>query len=91
MTQAPARNRAVIAIHGGAGTITRDTPAAEVTAYHAALADILLAGQTILAKGVSALDAVTEAVRLLEDCPRLMRATGRCLRTPARTSSTRQS
>ncbi|GAB3626544.1 beta-aspartyl-peptidase [Pandoraea terrae] len=68
MTQSPAR--AVIAIHGGAGTISRDTPAIEVKAYHDALADILRAGQTILASGGSALDAVTEAVRLLEDCPR---------------------
>ena len=37
--------------------------------YHAALHGILDAGQRILADGGSALDAVTEAVRLLEDCP----------------------
>ena len=34
-----------------------------------ALNDILAAGQRILVDGGSALDAVTEAVRLLEECP----------------------
>lgn len=37
--------------------------------YRAALDQVLLAGQAILAAGGSALDAVTEAVRLLEECP----------------------
>jgi beta-aspartyl-peptidase (threonine type) len=61
---------AVIAIHGGAGTILRSALNAEAEAqYHAALSGILEAGQSILASGGSALDAVTEAVRLLEDCP----------------------
>ena len=60
----------VIAIHGGAGTILRQAMNAEAeAAYHAALTDILRAGERILAEGGSALDAVTEAVRLLEDCP----------------------
>ncbi|WP_454724108.1 MULTISPECIES: isoaspartyl peptidase/L-asparaginase family protein [Cupriavidus] len=60
----------VIAIHGGAGTITRAamSPAREAE-YTAALAAVLQAGQRVLAGGGSALDAVTEAVRLLEDCP----------------------
>lgn len=62
--------RAVIAIHGGAGTISRDTSPEELKAYHEALADVLRAGQAVLAAGGSALDAVTEAVRKLEDCPR---------------------
>ncbi|VVD95761.1 beta-aspartyl-peptidase [Pandoraea iniqua] len=62
--------RAVIAIHGGAGTISRDTSPEELKAYHEALADVLRAGQAVLAAGGSALDAVTEAVRRLEDCPR---------------------
>ncbi|SAK56576.1 peptidase T2, asparaginase 2 [Caballeronia calidae] len=62
--------RPVIAIHGGAGTILRSAMNTETEAgYHAALADILRAGERILADGGSALDAVTEAVRLLEDCP----------------------
>lgn len=60
----------VIAIHGGAGTIARAslTPALEQR-YLAALNDILAAGARALADGASALDAVTEAVRLLEECP----------------------
>ncbi|HBO83360.1 MAG TPA: beta-aspartyl-peptidase, partial [Cupriavidus sp.] len=37
--------------------------------YTAALEQVLLAGQRVLADGGTALDAVTEAVRLLEDCP----------------------
>ncbi|WP_230427504.1 isoaspartyl peptidase/L-asparaginase family protein [Collimonas humicola] len=38
-------------------------------AYHDALAEILTAGQSILAAGGSALDAVAKAVSMLEDCP----------------------
>ena len=37
--------------------------------YHVALAEILQAGQRLLAQGASALDVVTEAVVMLEDCP----------------------
>jgi L-asparaginase / beta-aspartyl-peptidase len=60
----------VIAIHGGAGTITRAALSATDEAhYHIALNDILLAAQAVLNKGGSALDAVSTAVRLLEDCP----------------------
>jgi L-asparaginase / beta-aspartyl-peptidase len=64
------KSNAVIAIHGGAGTILRTSMSAQAEAqYHAALQDVLQAGQRILAEGGHALDAVTEAVRLLEDCP----------------------
>jgi len=60
----------VIAIHGGAGALSRSAMSADKEqAYLAALETILLAGQAILANGGSALDAVTEAVRQLEDCP----------------------
>jgi len=60
----------IIAIHGGAGTITRtDLSEADEQAYHGALNTVLLAAQALLTQGASALDAVTEAVRLLEDCP----------------------
>ncbi|QQC63732.1 isoaspartyl peptidase/L-asparaginase family protein [Paraburkholderia ginsengisoli] len=63
-------SNAVIAIHGGAGTILRASLSASAeTEYHAALHAVLSAGQRILADGGSALDAVSEAVRLLEDCP----------------------
>lgn len=60
----------VIVIHGGAGTISRQAVTAEKEQeYHAALRAILLAGQQILTEGGSAVDAVTHAVTMLEDCP----------------------
>ncbi|GKX54983.1 isoaspartyl peptidase/L-asparaginase [Leminorella grimontii] len=60
----------VIAIHGGAGAITRSAMTAEKEAeFRNALTYIVTAGQSILANGGSALDAVTEAVRLLEENP----------------------
>lgn len=60
----------VIAIHGGAGALSRAAMTAEKEQeYLNALRGILEAGQAVLARGGSALDAVTEAVRLLEDCP----------------------
>jgi L-asparaginase / beta-aspartyl-peptidase len=60
----------VIVIHGGAGTMSRDSAAAErQPAYHAALQGILQAAQQLLAGGGSALDAVSVAVDLLEECP----------------------
>lgn len=61
---------AVIAIHGGAGAITRSrlTPEQEKR-YVDALSAIVEAGQRMLEAGESALDVVTEAVRLLEECP----------------------
>ncbi|RBL83287.1 beta-aspartyl-peptidase [Streptomyces cavourensis] len=60
----------VIAIHGGAGAMSRAAMSPEKEQeYLSALESILAAGQAVLARGGSALDAVTEAVRLLEDCP----------------------
>ncbi|MBS0909606.1 isoaspartyl peptidase/L-asparaginase family protein [Tatumella sp. JGM118] len=62
--------KTVIAIHGGAGTITRRALSKEKEQqYRQALEDIISAGQQILLAGGSALDAVTETVRLLEECP----------------------
>lgn len=64
------KKRPVIAIHGGAGAITRAAMSAEKERlYLAELERIVASGQAILAAGGSALDAVTEAVRLLEECP----------------------
>lgn len=58
----------VIAIHGGAGTLSRATISAEQqAAYRQALAGILRAAQARLAEGATALDVVTEAVRQLEE------------------------
>ena len=64
------RTTPVIAIHGGAGTISAaalDAGAAQ--AYHEALRAIVQAGQALLLRGGSALDAVCLAVEMLEDCP----------------------
>lgn len=62
--------KAVIAIHGGAGAITRAllNPEQEKR-YIDALSSIVEKGQQMLESGESALDVVTEAVRLLEECP----------------------
>lgn len=60
----------VIAIHGGAGTITRSSITPEQQqAYRAALRDVLLGAQRKLAEGAAAEEVAVEAVRLLEECP----------------------
>jgi len=59
-----------IAIHGGAGTITRSLLTSEKEkAYRQGLSDALAAGENILRAGGSAMDAVIAAVVSLEDCP----------------------
>jgi beta-aspartyl-peptidase (threonine type) len=59
-----------LAIHGGAGTISRKELTAEREAeYRAGLHAALEAGGAILAAGGSADDAVIAAVTSLEDCP----------------------
>jgi len=61
---------AMIAIHGGAGAITRAKLSPEQEKrYVDALSAIVETGQRMLEAGESALDVVTEAVRLLEECP----------------------
>lgn len=59
-----------IAIHGGAGTILKEsmTPEKEI-AYKHALQTALDAGYDFLAQGDSAIDAVEKAVSTLEDSP----------------------
>ncbi len=59
-----------LVIHGGAGAISRDrlSPAQE-REIRTGLGRALDAGSAILARGGSALDAVTESVRILEDDP----------------------
>ena len=59
-----------LAIHGGAGTITRSsmTPEKEA-AYTNALQAALEAGYNELCKGASSTEAVLQAVMSLEDCP----------------------
>lgn len=62
--------KAVIAIHGGAGAIARaQMSQQQELRYVEALSSIVETGQRMLEAGESALDVVTEAVRLLEECP----------------------
>lgn len=59
-----------IAIHGGAGTILRTSMTSEKeTLYKRALSDAIEAGESILIKKGSSLDAVEAAIRSLEDNP----------------------
>jgi beta-aspartyl-peptidase (threonine type) len=59
-----------IAIHGGAGTLPRaDMTAEREKLYRDGLAEALDAGTAVLERGGSSVDAVTEAVVLLEDNP----------------------
>jgi len=59
-----------LAVHGGAGTSPRESLDAErERGFHLALRQILQRGESVLAGGGSALDAVTEAVCALEDDP----------------------
>jgi beta-aspartyl-peptidase (threonine type) len=60
-----------LAVHGGAGSMTRETmDAAAIAAHEAGLAAALDAGRAVLAGGGSAVDAVGAAVMVLEDDPR---------------------
>lgn len=59
-----------LAIHGGAGTLTRSTMTPEQeTEYRSTLHLAMVAGQACLASGQSALDAVCAAVAVMEDSP----------------------
>ncbi|NOJ79439.1 isoaspartyl peptidase/L-asparaginase family protein [Myxococcus xanthus] len=59
-----------LVIHGGAGVISRENLSPEREAeVRAALTRSLQAGHAVLAGGGSALDAVSAAVRILEDSP----------------------
>ncbi|TSD88764.1 isoaspartyl peptidase/L-asparaginase [Mycobacterium sp. KBS0706] len=63
-------SRAVLVIHGGAGTIRRDSLSPEQEdAYHQGLRTALRNGHLVLEAGGSALDAVTAAVMALEEDP----------------------
>lgn len=63
-------NTYAIAIHGGAGTILKNTMTPEKEkAYLDGLKNAIEAGETILKNGGSSLDAVEKAVRSLEDNP----------------------
>ncbi len=71
LSQAQAASAPVgIVIHGGAGTISRDsmTPAQQ-KAYESTLKHAVDQGYQVLAQGGSSLDAVSAAVVILEDSP----------------------
>ncbi|MFN3208056.1 MAG: isoaspartyl peptidase/L-asparaginase family protein [Roseovarius sp.] len=60
----------VLAIHGGAGVLPRDQMSPDQEdARHLALARVLAAGEAVLAADGAAIDAVSAAVRALEDEP----------------------
>jgi len=59
-----------IVIHGGAGNIRRESLTPEKEAeYRAKLTEALRAGHAVLAQGGASLDAVSAAIRILEDSP----------------------
>ncbi|HEX4387422.1 MAG TPA: isoaspartyl peptidase/L-asparaginase [Steroidobacteraceae bacterium] len=70
----------VLVIHGGAGVIepSKMTPDKEAS-YRAGLAAALDAGYAILERGGSSLDAVTAAVRVMEDDPQFNAGRGAVL------------
>ena len=69
-----------IAIHGGAGVIDRAQMTSErESSYRSGLSLALDTGYSVLERGGSSLDAVTEAVRLLEDDPQFNAGRGAVL------------
>jgi L-asparaginase / beta-aspartyl-peptidase len=62
-------NTWAIALHGGAGVISRNLSDDRVQEYYDSLEEALEIGEDILKNGGSALDAVEQVVRYLEDNP----------------------
>lgn len=61
------RKKFTLVIHGGAGTISRETATPEKQAlYRAALKEALKAGHAVLNEGGEAMDAAVAAVTVLE-------------------------
>lgn len=58
-----------IALHGGAGTISKNLPDSIKQTYYEGLEEALSVGQKILKEGGMALDAVEKTVRTLENNP----------------------
>jgi beta-aspartyl-peptidase (threonine type) len=65
----PVKGRFAIAIHGGAGVLSKTAPPNEVEAYEASLREALTVGRDMLAAGRTSLDTVEAVVRVLEDNP----------------------
>ncbi|MFZ4574936.1 MAG: isoaspartyl peptidase/L-asparaginase family protein [Phycisphaerales bacterium] len=62
--------RFAIAIHGGAGVLSKTAPPDEVAAYEQALRTALTLGRDMLAAGRSSVDTVEAVVRVFEDDPK---------------------
>lgn len=58
-----------IAVHGGAGTMSRDAPPARLKAYEDAMTRALAVGKDMLADGATALDVCEAVIRSMEDNP----------------------
>jgi beta-aspartyl-peptidase (threonine type) len=67
--ETPKKLEYAIAIHGGAGVEPDKLTAADRKAHEAALKEALDTGTAILAKGGTAMDAVEQTIRVLEDNP----------------------
>ena len=64
------KNKFAIAIHGGAGTILKkNIPAALEKQYLAKLSESLKAGYNVLENKGTAVDAITAAIKVMEDSP----------------------
>ena len=69
-SNSPQKQEWAIVIHGGAGTITRDKITPEMDKeYRTALTEAMNTGRKILAEGGTALDAVEQTIRIMEDNP----------------------
>ncbi|MDZ7691694.1 MAG: isoaspartyl peptidase/L-asparaginase [Balneolaceae bacterium] len=68
-SESTAKKEWAIAIHGGAGTISKDKPDSVVQAYGQALDEALSIGER-LQQGGSALDAVEQTINALENNPK---------------------
>ncbi|EIN11455.1 asparaginase [Punctularia strigosozonata HHB-11173 SS5] len=64
------KKKYTLVIHGGAGTMSRESATPERQAlYRAALKKALRSGYDVLRDGGEAMDAVVAAVTVMEDCP----------------------
>ncbi|SMO59216.1 isoaspartyl peptidase/L-asparaginase family protein [Gracilimonas mengyeensis] len=66
-TSQPETKEWAIALHGGAGYVSKDMPEDRKQAYMESLEEALAIGSDILANGGSALDAIERTVNYLED------------------------
>lgn len=68
--QSEARPEYVLVIHGGAGTILKENLTEELEKkINAALSEALEKGESVLAAGGTAMDAVTQTIMILENSP----------------------